>query len=260
MWAAKCIFIAFCLFATGNLFAQQPASKYKRCSEKTLNYEQGLLNNSTTDVITDLNGFTWFSTITGMQRYNGYNLEQINPVIDGKLNPINSPVHFFGLKNGNFWISCTQGVLEYSPRSNSFKKIISSNTLPNIYYEIVPIYENEEGIYCFKKGKGILLYKKDGQFLNVIFNEAKKVDSIIYVDLFLYNSPTAKNNNYLFIVNSKNHIWRLNTNNNHCDDLIFNDEIIAITANDSKLFILSKNALSYVLLNKIQGHQIIPDK
>ena len=89
MNAAKCIFITFCLFATGILFAQQPSSKYKRCSEKTLNYEQGLLNNSTTDVITDLNGFTWFSTISGMQRYNGYNLEQINPVVDGKIIAIN---------------------------------------------------------------------------------------------------------------------------------------------------------------------------
>ncbi|MFS8082743.1 MAG: histidine kinase, partial [Ginsengibacter sp.] len=70
----------------------------------------------------------------------------------------------------------------------------------------------------------------------------------------------AKNNNYLFIVNSKNHIWRLNTKNNHCDDLIFNDEIVAITANDNKLFILSKNALSYVLLNKIQATLLIPDR
>src|SRR4051812_11688842 len=90
---------------------------YKRCSVKTLNFEQGLLNNATTDIITDANGFTWVSTFTGMQRYNGYVLEQINPVIDNRTIEINSPVYFFSLRNGNIWISYKEGILEYSPFS-----------------------------------------------------------------------------------------------------------------------------------------------
>lgn len=55
---------------------------FKRCSVKTINYEQGLLNNGTTNIITDALGFTWISTRTGMQRYNGYILETINPIIN----------------------------------------------------------------------------------------------------------------------------------------------------------------------------------
>src|SRR5450432_4076601 len=98
---------------------------FKRCSVKTINYEQGLLNNGTTGIITDALGFTWISTKTGMQRYNGYTLETINPVINNQIKNINSPVYFFALENGLVWISCKQGVLEYDPYKNSFREIIS---------------------------------------------------------------------------------------------------------------------------------------
>src|SRR5258705_1530558 len=76
------------------------AQLFKRCPVKTINYEQGLLNNGTTNIITDTLGFTWISTKTGMQRFNGYVLAKINPVIDKDTININSPVFFFALTNG----------------------------------------------------------------------------------------------------------------------------------------------------------------
>src|SRR5450432_2513835 len=78
---------------------------FKRCSVKTINYEQGLLNNGTTNIITDALGFTWVSTKTGMQRYNGNILETINPVVNKEQININGPVYFFGRENGLIWIS-----------------------------------------------------------------------------------------------------------------------------------------------------------
>ncbi|MEO6819981.1 MAG: histidine kinase, partial [Ginsengibacter sp.] len=260
MNASKCIFTFFFLFVLSNLFAQQPGSNYKRCSEKTLNYEQGLLNNTTTDVITDENGYTWFSTITGMQRYNGYNLEQINPVVNGKNIAINSPVHFFKLKNGKIWISCVQGILEYSARNNSFKKIISGSVSPDLYYAIIPVYETEEGIFCFQKGMGIVEYNKEGHFLKSVFKEAEKIDSIVYSVLFLYKSPLTKNDQYLFVIHARNHIWRFNLRNNSFDDFICKDEILAITCSDQRLFILSKKALSSIYIHKMYEAILIPDK
>ena len=53
----------------------------KRRPVKVLNFEQGLLNNETTSVATDAAGFTWISTRTGLQRFNGYTLDNINPVV-----------------------------------------------------------------------------------------------------------------------------------------------------------------------------------
>jgi hypothetical protein len=70
-----CLF--FLLPYAFNLKAQaNPALPLKKVSVNTINYEQGLLNNETTDIITDTLGFTWVSTSSGLQRYNGYILEK----------------------------------------------------------------------------------------------------------------------------------------------------------------------------------------
>jgi signal transduction histidine kinase/ligand-binding sensor domain-containing protein len=260
MNVVKYIFIFFCLCPIGILFAQQPSAKYKRCSAKTLNYEQGLLNNATTDVITDANGFTWFSTVIGMQRYNGYNFEQINPVVDGKILAINSPVHFFELDNKNIWISCPQGVLEYCASTNTFKKIISSTISPDVDYAIIPVYQTGVEIYCFQKEKGIVVYNKDGKFIKQVFNVAKKLDSLVYTGQFLFNSPTTKNNNYFFILGSGKLIMRLDIKNKRWDDFVFNDDLLSITCTENKLFILSTSALSFVLLSKMNEHHLTPGK
>ncbi len=70
------ILLLYFLMLQTAIYAQVNIVLYKRCSVKTLNFEQGLSNNATTNIITDANGFTWVSTITGMQRYNGYTFEQ----------------------------------------------------------------------------------------------------------------------------------------------------------------------------------------
>jgi ligand-binding sensor domain-containing protein len=56
---------------------QGARSQVKRCPIKTINYEQGLTDNSITGVITDAAGLTWISTSSGIQRYNGYGLRYL---------------------------------------------------------------------------------------------------------------------------------------------------------------------------------------
>src|SRR5580704_8501279 len=97
----------------------------KRSPVKTINYEQGLMNNAIWDVITDSRGFTWISTKTGIQRYNGYLLEAVTIVTGNDTVPINYPVHFLRELNGNIFIGYKNGILEFSAKTNSFRKIIS---------------------------------------------------------------------------------------------------------------------------------------
>ena len=146
-----CINVFLC-FVSFTLFAQtNPAELLKKCPVNTINYEQGLLNNEVTAVITDSLGFTWVSTIIGLQRYNGYTLERINPVIGRDTIRIKTPVCFFNLQNGRLWISCKKGVLEYDPRTNAFKKVISYSTSNDEYYSIMPVKETPEGIWCVER-------------------------------------------------------------------------------------------------------------
>src|SRR5664279_1230659 len=99
------ILIVILFFAAGHYLYGQGVNNFpkRRCSVKTLNFESGLLNNGTTDIITDKLGFTWVSTKTGLQRYNGYSLQTILPVAGKDTFQISSPVYFFELKNGSIW-------------------------------------------------------------------------------------------------------------------------------------------------------------
>jgi ligand-binding sensor domain-containing protein len=123
-----------------------PTQQFKRCPVKTINYEQGLLNNGTTNIITDALGFTWVSTQTGMQRYNGYVLKKINPVINNDTISINSPVYFFAMQNGSIWISCKKGVIAYDPYINTYKKIKTEKKKRNIKFFIVTLKEKNKEV------------------------------------------------------------------------------------------------------------------
>ncbi len=91
----------------------------KRCPVKTINYEEGLMDNSITAVITDAEGFTWVSTSTGIQRYNGYTLQPITPVVTGDTIRIDYPVFFLKEKDNTLLIGYREGILGFSHKNES---------------------------------------------------------------------------------------------------------------------------------------------
>src|SRR5678809_1055650 len=101
-------FISFVFAPFFSAAQEKTASLIKRCPVKAINFESGLVNNGTTDIITDKLGFTWVATRTGLQRYNGYSLQTITPVVGKDTFRINYSVYFFGLKDGAIWISFKQ--------------------------------------------------------------------------------------------------------------------------------------------------------
>ena len=146
----KCI-IFLAAFSSIHFFSYAQAKSavpLKRRVVNTINFEQGLLNNTTTAIITDALGFTWVSTQTGMQRYNGYVLEKINPVINKDTIHINSPVYFFSMKNGSIWISCKKGIIAYDPHTNSFKKILLQQAGDDLNLPLVPVNKTNTGVWC----------------------------------------------------------------------------------------------------------------
>jgi signal transduction histidine kinase/hydroxymethylpyrimidine pyrophosphatase-like HAD family hydrolase len=146
------------------LRAQQPNRlSYKQIQVKTLNFEDGLMNNGTYGVATDVMGYTWVSTETGLQRYNGYRLEKITPVVGRDTIPILSPVALFALRNGMLWICYRQGVLEYSPFSSSFRRIVTLPPSANFAYPLNPICETNEGIWCLLRGRTLGIYDRQGR-------------------------------------------------------------------------------------------------
>jgi len=236
------LFFSFCLFAQ-----QQVQPAFRRCLVKTLNFEQGLMNNGTYNIITDVKGFTWVSTETGIQRYNGYNFEKVLPVINNKdtIN-INSPAFFFGLNNNNIWICHKHGILEYSPITNSFKKISQINSYRvDGYYSTIPLKETAEGIWCLQEGKGVVIYNHEGAIVSRLsVNIIPFCDTVTHYGISLLTHATASNDNFIFIQNHKKNLLRidLHTREEKMFDLN-TDDIVNIACSDQWVYVISPTSL-----------------
>jgi signal transduction histidine kinase/ligand-binding sensor domain-containing protein len=248
-------------------FSQIHTTQYlKRRPVKAINFAQGLLNNETTDVITDVDGFTWVSTRTGLQRFNGYTLENINPVIGSDTIFINSPVYLFALQNGSIWISYEKGVLLYSPSLKTFKKIIPLQASENMFFSIVPLHETKEGVWCMMEGRGIVIYTDNKIQSSSIPVNISRINDILSSDDILNNTIITTNKHYLFIRVNNNLLLQINTDAHQFKYITDKQNIIGIGCNNETLFTISETQLSainistgntikkYPLKNMFEGH------
>jgi signal transduction histidine kinase len=227
-------------------------TQIRRYPSNTLSFENGLLNNATTDIITDVFGFTWVSAKTGLQRFNGYSLETITPVLKKDTITIDYPVYFFGLKNGDIWISCKEGILEYSPKSNSFSLVISCHSPANFNYAIIPLKETQEEIWCMQENGGIVIYNRKGMLIKhhslidpaiineiIISQQSQNTNTITsgYSNIFMYSAVAKSILSINTLHNSKSSIYTGNS------------VIFGLSCYHDKLYILSDSAVSGVDVN-----------
>ncbi len=246
----------------------------KRCPVKTINFEQGLMNIAITGAITDAIGFTWFSTKTGLQRYNGSLLETITPVADGDTIAIHYPVFFLGGgdKDGkgepSFLIGYKGGILAFNAGSNSFKKIITLPSGENLHYSLVPFKTSREGTWCLEEGKGITFYDRKGH-VSTPFPafQPETGDSILQSeDLFQNTKIITANDDFVFMRLSPHTVIRINIQTHQLKTLDYADETICgLHCTEDKLFIASKEDLSCIrisdglLLHRFGYKQLIND-
>ncbi|HLZ89710.1 MAG TPA: hypothetical protein VKQ52_20795, partial [Puia sp.] len=229
--------------------AQQGVPIYaKRCPVKAINYEQGLMDNSITAVITDTEGFTWVSTSSGLQRYNGYSLQQVMPVVAGDTIPIDYPVFFIKGKDKALLIGYREGLLKYSTETNSFQKIIFRAAPEGSHlHSLMPLKETTEGIWCFDETKGVVLYRHNGAGLErtpSIIN-ATIINLIRTEEYFITRRLVACNENYIFIRLSPNRILEINAGTHQSKRLDYPDSLITgLECNGDKLFVSSSESIS----------------
>lgn len=250
-WFRYISILTACIIADLHSISQTiSAEKFKRCPVKVINFEQGLLNNITTGIVTDALGFTWVSTRKGLQRFNGYSLDNINPVVGNDTILINSPVYLFALQNGNVWISYKQGVLIYDPYSRSFKKFISSPVSDNSFFQIVPLSETNEGIWCMQKNMGIVIYKRfENRYTTV---SPINMNDIINSQDIITRSIIAVNKKNIFIRATDSRVLQINIDSHKFNYIDSYKNILGIGCNDESLFLAAGAEL--LAINIITGN------
>ncbi len=222
------------LFALGRGYAQ------KNYTAKYLGIEDGLSNNVVTAIFRDHNGFMWFGTYDGLNRYDGYGFKVFRNVI-GDSNSINSNIinKIDEDDQYNLWIGGQRDVSIYSPSTAKFstptyrlyngelkrslkdnvvevKVLDSQNILIGTEHHGLFYFDNNEigqQVPIIENGQSITEYYVSA----IAYDFVKKVAYIFLQNrgLFIYNpklhqlsdcSNTIQNANCLFLDRKRN-LW-----------------------------------------------------
>lgn len=105
----------------GELQAQTHAYRFSR-----LNVDHGLSNNQIKSVMKDRQGFLWIGTVSGLNRFDGYNIRVFTNQPGDSTSLVNSDVNkVFEGPEGKIWIHTWSGTNVYDPLTESFERNVN---------------------------------------------------------------------------------------------------------------------------------------
>jgi signal transduction histidine kinase/ligand-binding sensor domain-containing protein/DNA-binding response OmpR family regulator len=184
---------------------------------KFLTISDGLSNNSVTSIYQDNDGYIWFGTYDGLNRYDGHNFKVYrNRINDTKSLVSNTIYHVIGDFKQNIWVGSTKGISVYDKKKDEFNSLqcTSSNDskpqiIKDIIHQIKPVSDKlvlvasqNKGLIIFENGsfigKQISLYCSKNQFnydVTAIENDKINNCSWLYIrnrGIFKYDFNTRK--------------------------------------------------------------------
>jgi len=130
-------------FSIRNSIAQYPSIKFEHIAQS-----QGLSQNTVNSIIQDSDGFIWFGTLDGLNKYDGYKITVYRNSPDDHLSIADNQINVvFEDKNKNLWIGAGNGLSRYNKDKNnfiSFKNNPSDNK--SICNDVIKsIFEDSDG-------------------------------------------------------------------------------------------------------------------
>lgn len=129
--------------------------------------DNGVMTSPVFDIIKDAQGFIWFSSQVGTQRFDGSQFHNIPVTADNKGIADNQTTSFLNLKNGKLLISHNKGISLFDTQTNTFESHSLSFDHKILSKKLMPLCENMEGYVWFFKNFDaplLILYDlKNGQ-------------------------------------------------------------------------------------------------
>lgn len=117
--------------------------------------ERGLSNNAVTSIYQDHDGFMWFGTYDGLNRYDGYTFKVFRNIIGDTSSLGDNHVSTIeGDADHNLWIGCEKGVYVYSSLQSKFT---NPRFKPWNQNSLQLIKDNVPVIRCINNGANVLL-------------------------------------------------------------------------------------------------------
>lgn len=118
---------------------------------------EGLSQSRVTQIVQDDQGFLWFSTQHGVDRYDGYRFKMFKnePAQPDSLCGV-FVSSLFKDRAGNLWMGCERGVDRFDPATETFVHYhISSRSVPHWSDVVTGIYEDPSGMFWLSTGHGL---------------------------------------------------------------------------------------------------------
>ncbi|MEL6823688.1 MAG: two-component regulator propeller domain-containing protein, partial [Calditrichota bacterium] len=171
-------YLAICLVIAGSVYAQNTIH-FDRFS-----LEDGLSHIKIKDVAQDADGFLWFATPDGLNRYDGYSFTRFrHEPEDLHSLPANSVNTLFIDRSGTLWIGTFNGYCRFDPVLERFERFSSpSDTSQSDLNSVTAIAQGNDGHLWVAKGMG--LYRVDLQTnVETLVSVAQKSDTSISSNL-----------------------------------------------------------------------------
>jgi signal transduction histidine kinase/ligand-binding sensor domain-containing protein/DNA-binding response OmpR family regulator len=132
-----------------------------------LGIDQGLSNNAVTSIFQDHNGFMWFGTYDGLNRYDGHTFKVFRNIIGDSTSLQDN--HVSNIESDalhNLWIGCESGLSIYNPAKSTFSvplfKPWDGNGLQPLHYSVHAVQKIAAGDWMLAgvEGKGLVLFAK----------------------------------------------------------------------------------------------------
>ncbi|QLC64790.1 response regulator [Flavobacterium sp. LPB0248] len=135
---------------------------------KFLDISSGLSHNSIRSIFQDNDGYMWFGTYDGLNRYDGYNFKVYrNRIGDKKSLGFNHICYIEGDSNKNIWLGGSNGVCVHNKANASFHSVqyVFNNSKPKILKDIIrqirSVYKKD--VLVGTQNLGLLIFE-DGSF------------------------------------------------------------------------------------------------
>lgn len=137
---------------------------------KFLDISDGLSNNSVITIYQDSDGYMWFGTYDGLNRYDGYNFKVYrNRITDKKSLLFNTIYHIEGDSKKNIWIAGSKGACVYDKTTATFhpvEYVLSNNNKPKIVKDAIHQIRSvsKDRVLVASQNLGLLVFE-NGSFI-----------------------------------------------------------------------------------------------
>lgn len=184
--------------AIGVIFCSLFLCVFPLCSQNTIHYyfktldvKNGLSQNTVSCILQDRQGFMWFGTKDGLNRFDGLSFRIFKKEESGLENNFITALHED--KEGNIWVGTDAGVAVYDPLLETFTRFDKvSNTGTIIERAVTMIGSDENGdIWISVDYQGLFHYDRDHDRLLNCLNKDGQKNKLPNVTRFWFQKQTC---------------------------------------------------------------------